>query len=133
MEILALNDVSNFYKKYLKILSFLNKENGTCLNLNDVDKYITLRKNSEELLDENTISKIIFAYCVTTQEKIDKIINLFGLDHSKFNSDFTHNYKGQQIYFQVNKDSEKRLILSTYKSNFNRRWKKKIFLLKNQV
>jgi len=112
------NDVVNFYKKYMTTLSFLNQENENTLNLNDVDKYITLREASEDLLDENTISKIIFAYCVSDQEKIDKIINLLGLDQLKFNPTFTHNFENQQIYFQINKDSEKRLVLNTYKSNF---------------
>ena len=107
------NDVVNFYKKYMTTLSFLNQENENALNLNDVDKYITLREASEDLLDETTISKIIFAYCISDQEKIDKIINKLGLDQSKFNPTFTHNFENQKIYFQVNKDSEKRLQLNT--------------------
>ena len=57
----------NFYKKYIDILSYLNQENENCLNLYDVDKYITLREISKDLLDENTIAKIIFAYCVSDQ------------------------------------------------------------------
>ena len=127
------NDVGNFYKKYINTLSFLNKENETSLNLNDVDKYITLREASEDLLDEKTISKIIFAYCVSGQEKIDKIINLLGLEQLKFNPTFTHNCEGQQIYFQVNKDSEKRLVLNAYKKNFTEIEKEEILLYKSSL
>lgn len=114
-------------------LSFLNQENENALNLNDVDKYITLREASEDLLDETTISKIIFAYCISDQEKIDIIINKLGLDQSKFNPTFTHNFENQKIYFQVNKDSEKRLQLNTYKSNYTDEEKEEIDIYKSSL
>ena len=127
------NDYLPFYKKFILTFSYLNKENETTLNLNDVDKYIILRESSEDLLDENTISKIIFAYCNPDQEKIDNIIKILGLDQSKFKPTFTHNFEKQELYLQVNKDAEKRMILQTYKKDYSEKEIEEIELEKSSL
>ena len=50
--------------------------------------------------------------------KIDKIISQLNLNQSEFNPIFNHKYESQQIYFKVNKETDKMLVLDTYKKNF---------------
>ena len=109
------SDIEIFAKRFIDTYNFLVEQNEKVLTYNDVSKYIILRKATKNKLDEKIISQFIFAYCLSEQEKIEKILKILNLDQAKFNPTFTYNNIKQEIYIRLAREGKEFLTLPIYK------------------
>ena len=109
------SDIEIFIKRFNETYNFLVEQNEKVLTYNDISKYIVLRKATKNKLDEKIISQFIFAYCLSDQEKIEKILNRLNLDQAKFNPSFTYNNTKQEIYIKLAREGKEYLTLPIYK------------------
>ena len=109
------SDIATFIQRFNETYNYLVEQNEKVLTYNDISKYILLRKATKNKLDEKVISQFIFAYCLSEQDKIEKILKRLNLDQAKFNPTFTYNNTKQELYIKLAREAKEYLTLPLYK------------------
>ena len=110
-----ISDVETFTKRFTDSYKYLEEQNEKLLTYNDITKYIILRKAVKNKLDDKIISQFIFAYSLSDQKKLEKILEILSLNEAKFNPSFNHNIEKQELCIKLAKAAKDALILPVFK------------------
>lgn len=101
------HDGESFFEKYKKTQKLCNESNfGIIFTINDIIKYLKLRKSTYDILDESTVSQMIFAYQFPQFEMIQSVLTELGMNEMKFIPCISYNQKAKKLYIQVSKESK---------------------------